>query len=150
MCLWVSSCANLEVFCRQWQDASRSAGYSWDSEQRWHCHWDTLQTPLPQCSTTSRPVLEREERRQLLSTQLPADYMSSANIKGKLAQSLRSPCEIKWVPMCLRVSSTAELRLTLDNKPRQKRSELDGSVNPSTVREGWDAWKVSPTRWFSS
>lgn len=52
--------------------------------------------------------------------------------------------------MCLRVSSTAELRLTLDSKPRQKRSELDGSVNPSTVREGWEAWKVSPTRWFSS
>lgn len=54
------------------------------------------------------------------------------------------------VPICLRVSSTAELRLTFDNKPRQKRSELDGSVNPSTVSEGWDAWKVSPTRWFSS
>lgn len=52
--------------------------------------------------------------------------------------------------MCLRVSSTAELRLTLDSKPRQKRSELEGSVNPSTVREGWEAWKVSPTRWFSS
>lgn len=75
---------------------------------------------------------------------------SSTNIKGKLDQSLCGHSDIKWVPMCLRVSSTAELRLMLDSKPRQKRSELEGSVNPSTVREGWEAWKISPTRWFSS
>lgn len=56
-----------------------------------------------------------------------------------------------WAPpMCLRVNSTAALRLTLDNNPRQKRSELEGSVKPSTVSEGCEAWKVSPTRWFSS
>lgn len=54
------------------------------------------------------------------------------------------------LPMCLRVNSTAALRLTLDNKPRQKRSELEGSVKPSTVSEGCEAWKVSPTRWFNS
>lgn len=58
-------------------------------------------------------------------------------------------CELN-VPMCLRVSSTAALRLTLDSRPRQKRSALEGSVKPSTVRDGCEAWKVSPTRWFSS
>lgn len=52
--------------------------------------------------------------------------------------------------MCLLVSSTAAFRLTLDSRPKQKRSELEGSVKPSTVMEGCDAWNVSPTRWFSS
>lgn len=54
------------------------------------------------------------------------------------------------LPMCRRVNSTAELRLTLDSRPRQKRSELEGSVKPSTVSDGCEAWKVSPTRWLSS
>lgn len=54
------------------------------------------------------------------------------------------------LPMCLLVSSTAAFLLTLDNSPKQKRSELDGSVKPSTVMEGCEAWKVSPTRWFNS
>lgn len=54
------------------------------------------------------------------------------------------------LPMCLRVSSTAAFLLTLESRPRQKRSELEGSVKPSTVMEGCEAWKVSPTRWFSS
>ena len=54
------------------------------------------------------------------------------------------------LPICLRVSSTAAFLLTLESSPRQKRSELEGSVKPSTVMEGWEAWKVSPTRWFSS
>lgn len=53
-------------------------------------------------------------------------------------------------PMCLRVSSTAAFLLTLESSPRQKRSELEGSVKPSTVMEGCEAWNVSPTRWFSS
>lgn len=50
------------------------------------------------------------------------------------------------LPICLRVNSTDGFRLTLDNSPRQKRSELEGSVKPSTVSEGCEAWKVSPTR----
>lgn len=54
------------------------------------------------------------------------------------------------LPICLRVNSTDALRLTLDNRPRQKRSELEGSVKPSTVSDGCEAWKVSPTRWFNS
>lgn len=54
------------------------------------------------------------------------------------------------LPICLRVISTVAFRLTFDSRPRQKRSELEGSVNPSTVSEGCEAWKVSPTRWFSS
>lgn len=54
------------------------------------------------------------------------------------------------LPMCLRVSSTAAFLLTLESSPRQKRSELEGSVKPSTVMEGCEAWNVSPTRWFSS
>ena len=54
------------------------------------------------------------------------------------------------LPMCLRVSSTAWVRLTLDRSPRQNRSALLGSVKPSTVREGCDAWNVSPTRVLSS
>ena len=52
--------------------------------------------------------------------------------------------------MCLRVSSTAAFLLTLESSPRQKRSELEGSVKPSTVMDGCEAWNVSPTRWFSS
>lgn len=56
----------------------------------------------------------------------------------------------KVIPMCLRVISTVAFLLTLDSRPRQKRSEFDGSVNPSTVSEGCEAWNVSPTRWFSS
>lgn len=66
---------------------------------------------------------------------------------------MMNDCEATWscvLPMCLRVISTVAFLLTLDSRPRQKRSELDGSVNPSTVSEGWEAWKVSPTRWFSS
>lgn len=54
------------------------------------------------------------------------------------------------LPMCRLVSSTAAFRLTLDSRPRQKRSELEGSVKPSTVMDGCEAWNVSPTRWFSS
>ena len=54
------------------------------------------------------------------------------------------------LPICLRVSSTAAFRLTLESSPRQKRSELEGSVKPSTVMDGWEAWNVSPTRWLSS
>lgn len=65
--------------------------------------------------------------------------MLSTNVKGQLDKSVCGCPDIKLVPMCLRVSSTAELRLMLDSKPRQKRSELEGSVNPSTVREGWEA-----------
>ena len=53
-------------------------------------------------------------------------------------------------PMCLLVISTVAFLLTLLSSPRQKRSELEGSVKPSTVRDGCEAWKVSPTRWFSS
>ena len=54
------------------------------------------------------------------------------------------------LPMCLLVTSTVGSLLTLDSKPRQNLSELDGSTNPSIVREGWEAWKVSPTLWFIS
>lgn len=57
------------------------------------------------------------------------------------------PCPL---PICLRVSSTAAFLLTLESSPRQKRSELEGSVKPSTVMDGCEAWNVSPTRWFSS
>lgn len=58
--------------------------------------------------------------------------------------------EQRELPMCRLVSSTAAFLLTLDSKPRQKRSELEGSVKPSTVMEGCEAWKVSPTLWLSS
>lgn len=54
------------------------------------------------------------------------------------------------VPMCLLVISTVAFLLTLLSRPRQKRSELEGSVKPSTVSDGCEAWNVSPTRWFSS
>lgn len=40
------------------------------------------------------------------------------------------------VPMCRLVCSTIAFLLTFDNKPKQNRSELEGSVKPSTVREG--------------
>lgn len=61
--------------------------------------------------------------------------------------NVAAPCPL---PICLRVSSTAAFLLTLESSPRQKRSELEGSVKPSTVMEGCEAWNVSPTRWFSS
>lgn len=55
------------------------------------------------------------------------------------------------LPMCLRVCSMVELRLTLDSRPRQKRFLLlDGSVKPSTRTLREDAWNVSPTRLLSS
>lgn len=145
-------CTNLVGFCTQWQGANCSAGCSLDFEQRWHCHSDTLQIPPPQCSTASHLVLESIQKQVYLITQA-ADNMKPKYKKKKHTKNsyeVRGYVLTVWVPMCLRVSSTAELRFTLDNKPRQKRSELDGSVNPSTVREGWEAWKVSPTRWFSS
>lgn len=47
--------------------------------------------------------------------------------------------------MCRLVISTVAFLFTLESRPRQNRSEFDGSVKPSTVREGCDAWKVSPT-----
>lgn len=54
------------------------------------------------------------------------------------------------IPICLLVISTVAFRLTLESKPKQNLSEFDGSVKPSTVSEGCDAWKVSPTLWFNS
>ena len=55
------------------------------------------------------------------------------------------------LPMCLRVFSMVEFLFTLDSRPRQKRLRLlDGSVNPSTSTLREAAWKVSPTRLFSS
>lgn len=57
---------------------------------------------------------------------------------------------VALVPICLRVISTVAFLLTLLRSPKQKRSELEGSVKPSTVKDGCDAWNVSPTRWFSS
>lgn len=55
------------------------------------------------------------------------------------------------LPMCLRVCSMVELRLTLESRPRQKRFLLlDGSVKPSTRTLRDEAWKVSPTRLLSS
>ena len=55
------------------------------------------------------------------------------------------------LPMCLRVFSIVELRLTFDSSPRQNRSELfDGSVNPSTTMLRWQAWNGSPTLLLSS
>lgn len=41
--------------------------------------------------------------------------------------------------MCRLVISTVAFLFTLESKPRQNRSEFDGSVKPSTVREGCDA-----------
>lgn len=61
-----------------------------------------------------------------------------------------APREAPPPPICLLVISTVAFLLTLLRSPRQKRSELEGSVKPSTVSEGCEAWKVSPTRWFSS
>ena len=54
------------------------------------------------------------------------------------------------LPICLLVISTGCVLLTFDNRPRQKRSEFEGSVKPSTVSDGWDAWNVSPTLVFNS
>ena len=52
--------------------------------------------------------------------------------------------------LCLLVVSTVAFLFTLESKPRQNLSEFDGSVKPSTVSEGCEAWKVSPTLWFNS
>lgn len=63
---------------------------------------------------------------------------------------------VRWriklpLPMCRRVCSMVELRLTLDSSPKQNRVLLlDGSVKPSTRMLRDEAWKVSPTRLFSS
>lgn len=47
-----------------------------------------------------------------------------------------TPSINKYIPICLLVCSTIELRLTFDKSPRQNLSDEDGSVNPSTVSEG--------------
>lgn len=49
---------HLEGFCRRWQDASHSAGYSWGSEQIWRYHWDIQQTLLLRCNTVALHGLE--------------------------------------------------------------------------------------------
>lgn len=41
----------LEGFCRRLQGASRTSGYSWGFEQRWHCRLDTRQTLLLRYNT---------------------------------------------------------------------------------------------------
>lgn len=50
--------AHLGGFCRRWQDASHSAGYSWGSAQIWRYHWDTQRTLLLQCNTAALHGLE--------------------------------------------------------------------------------------------
>lgn len=72
------------------------------------------------------------------------------NMKDQWKSQQVTICSCEVIPMCLRVISTVAFLLTLDSRPRQKRSEFDGSVNPSTVSDGCEAWNVSPTRWFSS
>lgn len=136
---------NLVVSCRLLQGANRIAGCSWDSGQKWHCHWGTLRTPPLQCSTTSHRDLQNE------MCESPKKE-EKINWKRKFKYWLLSLCvEMRvLVPICLLVISTVAFLLTLLRSPRQKRSELEGSVKPSTVRDGWEAWNVSPTRWFSS
>lgn len=56
-------CINLVVSCRLWQDASRIAGCSWDSGQKWRYHWGTLQTPPLRCNTTSRRDLPMQVKK---------------------------------------------------------------------------------------
>lgn len=58
---------------------------------------------------------------------------------GPLCNYMWPATALLWsqgLPMCLRVISTVAFLLTLLSSPRQKRSELDGSVKPSTVRDG--------------
>lgn len=60
-------------------------------------------------------------------------------------------CWLSPFPMCLLVFSIVEFLFTFERSPRQNLFLLlEGSVKPSmsTLRE--DAWKVSPTRLFSS
>lgn len=143
---------HLGVSCRPWQGASRSVGYSWGSGQRWRCRWDTQQTLLLQCNTAAHHGLEENRNRTTNSSDkthaTPLNLQKDKNKEHFVM--INDYYQSETLPICLRVSSTDALRLTLDNRPRQKRSELEGSVKPSTVSEGCEAWKVSPTRWFSS
>ena len=54
---------HLEGSCRLWQGASRSAGYSWGSEQRWRYRWDTPQTLPLQCNIVAPHGLEGPRER---------------------------------------------------------------------------------------
>lgn len=149
ICICLCFCqldTHLEGSCKPWQGASRSAGYSWGSGQRWRCHWDTLQILLLRCNTAAHHGLEENTEQP---SQIKLIYVSCSICVLQVCQ-YRSTLMTWALPICLRVSSTDALRLTFDNRPRQKRSELEGSVKPSTVSEGCEAWKVSPTRWLSS
>lgn len=46
-------CSDLGGSCRRWLGASRTAGCSWDSGQRWRCRSGTRRKPPRRCSTTS-------------------------------------------------------------------------------------------------
>uniref|UniRef100_A0A915IKG1 Uncharacterized protein n=1 Tax=Romanomermis culicivorax TaxID=13658 RepID=A0A915IKG1_ROMCU len=48
----------------------------------------------------------------------------------------KEECYLLCLPTCFRASTTAGERLTFAKRPKQKRSALDGSQKPSTVKEG--------------
>jgi hypothetical protein len=52
----VAAALYLAGSCRRWRGASRSADYSWVTEQRWRTRTDTRQRPRHQCSTTELPA----------------------------------------------------------------------------------------------
>lgn len=112
----------------------------------------------PECKKTAGPEDQSHVYTQVTTHCLlhtPTSSHLGPIAPGAGGGGLSVPKRQQWVwgaplPMCRLVSSTAAFRLTLDSRPRQKRSELEGSVKPSTVMDGCEAWNVSPTRWFSS
>lgn len=74
-----------------------------------------------------------------------------AEIKPRIWFLIHEYNSVLPLPMCRRVFSIVELRLTLESKPKQNLFLLlEGSVNPSTKTLVEDAWKASPTRLFNS
>jgi len=79
---------HLEGSCRRWQGASRSAGYSWGSGQRWRCRWDTRQTLLLRCNTAARHGLEENRGRTNPSDKMAHTKKGINNKKGRVMSYL--------------------------------------------------------------
>lgn len=108
------------------------------------------------CSQPERPNCHWQALRDMAGWWMAAQGWKQPNTNPTLVIPDNQQNEIKQLkdqrslPICRLVISTVAFLFTLESRPRQNRSEFDGSVKPSTVREGWDAWKVSPTLWFNS
>lgn len=134
---WISSnCIRVE-FCIRSPDANHIVGYNWDFAQICWNHLNIRQILRRQCN--------RDERlcRCVVAfvRRLRFDWRSIGDRDRIWFWNWRKE-ETNYIGIVFREDS-----VSIDDTDL---SELDGSVKPSTVIDGCDAWKVSPTRVFNS